>query len=80
MLCFCSFNPDSKMARKWENAMTLDKRSWGYRRNGKLHEYYSIKVKLYASICSVNYCISLNQNSLNQDLNMLFSEFFIGFD
>ena len=32
------------MARKWENAMTIDKRSWGYRRNGKLHEYMSIKV------------------------------------
>ena len=42
------------MARKWENAMTLDKRSWGYRRNGKLHEYYSIKVKIHLSLDLTN--------------------------
>lgn len=31
------------MARKWENAMTLDKQSWGYRRNAKLSDYYTSK-------------------------------------
>ena len=27
--------------KKWENAMTLDVVSWGYRRNAKLKDYYS---------------------------------------
>ena len=59
------------MARKWENAMTLDKRSWGYRRNGKLHEYYSIKVKLQPSLDLTNELVrpllfTKSCNSLNQ--------------
>ena len=59
------------MARKWENAMTLDKRSWGYRRNGKLHEYYSIKVKLQPSLNLTNELVrpllfTKSCNSLNQ--------------
>ena len=38
------FTPGAKFARKWENAMTLDTHSWGYRRNAKLQDYYSSKV------------------------------------
>lgn len=30
------------LKHKWENAMTLDKQSWGYRRNAKLSDYMSI--------------------------------------
>ena len=36
--CADRYNPAKKLGRKWENAMTLDKRSWGYRRNAKIGE------------------------------------------
>jgi len=41
--CADRFTPGAKFARKWENAMTLDTHSWGYRRNAKLQDYYSSK-------------------------------------
>lgn len=28
--------------RKWENAMTIDRVSWGYRRNANLNEFLTI--------------------------------------
>ena len=30
------------MPRKWENCMTIDKESWGYRRNAHAEDYYSM--------------------------------------
>lgn len=30
-------------SRKWENAMTIDSQSWGYRRNANLSDYLSIE-------------------------------------
>ena len=38
------YRPDEKQTRKWENAMTLDTQSWGYRRNAKLRDYFTAKV------------------------------------
>lgn len=29
--------------RKWENAMTIDSQSWGYRRNANIGDYLSIE-------------------------------------
>lgn len=29
--------------RKYENAMTIDKKSWGYRQDARLDEYYTTK-------------------------------------
>ena len=30
-------------SHKWENAMTLDKKSWGYRREASLSDYLTIE-------------------------------------
>ncbi len=53
------YNPDGKLARKWENAMTLDTQSWGYRRNAKLNDYYSIKVRFASYIKMIQFAFSL---------------------
>lgn len=37
--CADRYNPGQKQGRKWENAMTLDKQSWGYRRHAQLADY-----------------------------------------
>ena len=37
--CSDRFHPSSLQGRKWENAMTLDYHSWGYRRNARISDY-----------------------------------------
>jgi len=39
--CQDRFNPGVLQKRKWENAMTLDRGSWGYRRNAQISAYLS---------------------------------------
>jgi len=39
--CSDRYNPGVLQDHKWENAMTIDKSSWGYRRNMKLSDIYS---------------------------------------
>ena len=38
---------------KWENAMTIDQYSWGYRRNARLRDYLSIEKLLDTFIKTV---------------------------
>jgi len=37
--CKDRYNPGKKLPFKWENAMTIDKESWGYRKEAKLESY-----------------------------------------
>ena len=39
--CQDRYNPGKLQSKKWENAMTLDRYSWGYRRNAALASYLS---------------------------------------
>ena len=38
---------------KWENAMTVDKLSWGYRRNADIMDYLTIQELLYQLVSTV---------------------------
>lgn len=37
--CQDRYNPGILQPRKWENAMTIDKKSWGYRADARLEEF-----------------------------------------
>lgn len=40
--CKDRYNPGVLQTHKWENAMTLDRKSWGFRRNANLSDYLTI--------------------------------------
>ncbi|KAF5278960.1 hypothetical protein FQA39_LY05638 [Lamprigera yunnana] len=41
--CKDRYNPGVLQKHKWENAMTLDKKSWGFRRNANIEDFYTTK-------------------------------------
>lgn len=43
------------MPHKWVNAMTIDKGSWGYRRNADLRDFYTIEELLEEVIYTIRY-------------------------
>ncbi|GFO17386.1 alpha-l-fucosidase-like [Plakobranchus ocellatus] len=42
------------MPHKWENCMTIDKYSWGYRANARLSDYYTVEELLKELITTVS--------------------------
>jgi len=40
--CSDRYNPGHLLKHKWENAMTIDRKSWGYRRQAKLADFLSL--------------------------------------
>ncbi|XP_013783919.2 alpha-L-fucosidase-like, partial [Limulus polyphemus] len=53
--CQDRYNPGKLQNRKWENAMTLDKAAWGYRRNTNLHDYVTME-ELVATLAETVSC------------------------
>ncbi|XP_072142643.1 tissue alpha-L-fucosidase-like [Dermacentor andersoni] len=58
--CKDHYDPGTLVEHKWENAMTVDKDSWGYRRNARLADYHTIE-ELLAELAST---VSCNGNFL----------------
>lgn len=40
------FNPGVLLKHKWENCMTIDSKSWGYRREASVEDYLTIETLL----------------------------------
>lgn len=55
LTCSDRFHPDKLQTRKWENAMTLDKNSWGYSRVSTISDYLSIEELLSTLVSTVAY-------------------------
>lgn len=43
------------VSRKWENAMTIDKYSWGYRRNARSVDVYTIEALIAELVKTVSF-------------------------
>lgn len=46
---------DKIVGRKWENAMTIDKYSWSYRRNARSSDVFTIQHLIYQLVKTVSY-------------------------
>ncbi|XP_061187736.1 alpha-L-fucosidase-like [Saccostrea echinata] len=55
LTCEDRFRPGKLQKRKWENAMTLDRISWGFRRNADLADFLSMEELLELLISTISY-------------------------
>ncbi|CAG9862030.1 unnamed protein product [Phyllotreta striolata] len=53
--CSDRYNPGTLQPHKWENAMTIDKASWGFRRNANIADYCSA-IELLTQLVSTVSC------------------------
>ncbi|CAL4063220.1 unnamed protein product [Meganyctiphanes norvegica] len=54
LTCNDRYNPGVLQPQKWENALTFDKESWGYRRNSVMADYLSIEETLAQLISTIS--------------------------
>ncbi|XP_076075542.1 alpha-L-fucosidase-like [Mytilus galloprovincialis] len=52
--CNDKYNPGKLQKKKWENAMTIDRYSWGYRRNARLSDYLTLHDLLSEIVSTVS--------------------------
>jgi alpha-L-fucosidase len=52
--CSDHYNPGHLVPHKWENAFTIDTRSWGYARNSNISDYRTIEDLLYQLASTVS--------------------------
>eukprot|EP00111_Clytia_hemisphaerica_P008608 TCONS_00025167-protein len=60
--CADRYQPGKKVPYKWENAMTIDKESWGYRHNTNISSYYTTAELIKTLIQTVSYGGNLLMN------------------
>lgn len=54
LTCNDRYNPGVLQPRKWENSMTIDKISYGYRRNAKLEDYLTADELLQTFVTTIS--------------------------
>lgn len=52
--CHDRYNPGVLQSHKWENAMTIDWRSWGFRRNSNIEDYATTKQLIELTVETVS--------------------------
>ena len=55
LTCLDRYNPGKLTHKKWENAFTIDKTSWGLNRNASFSDYYTVKQLIHILIEVVAY-------------------------
>eukprot|EP01103_Thecamoeba_quadrilineata_P012494 TRINITY_DN322_c0_g1_i4.p1 TRINITY_DN322_c0_g1~~TRINITY_DN322_c0_g1_i4.p1 ORF type:complete len:363 (+),score=44.60 TRINITY_DN322_c0_g1_i4:10-1098(+) len=52
--CSDRYNPGKLINHKWENALTIDKYSWGWRRDANLNDYLTVDSLIYELVSTVS--------------------------
>ncbi len=58
--CDDRYNPGKLQNHKWENCLTIDSQSWGFRRNARLEDYLSAHDLISSLAETVRYEICFN--------------------
>jgi len=70
--CADRYNPGHLVNHKWENCFTLDKGSWGFRRNANISQYISFQEVLYTFVstisCGGNVLLNVGPTSGKNDI------------
>jgi len=52
--CHDRYNPGKLLKHKWENCMTIDKASWGYRRNANIQDFLTIEEVITTLVSTIS--------------------------